>query len=201
MDAIGDVTKALATRGAGSLSKPASSSLRRALDDRMTVSESIEAATRIVEAYPNGGRGAGEGYLGALAAMLGSYPRSVALRCADRVNGIVRACKFLPTPADIVAWCEKATEPLRDRCEHEIRVSRQLSERAANERLETDDRPCRLTIDELKAKYGDWNLDARASERRRSFSVRNVDASELTVSPYLREALARQGAARDEAAE
>jgi hypothetical protein len=193
MDLIGDVTKALVTRGDGLPSRLESSSLQRVLDDRMTLSESIEATTRIIDAYPNGGRAAGEGYIGALAAMLASYPRCVALRCSDRVDGIVRVCKFLPTPADVVAWCEKATEPLRDNREREMRVTRQLADRADHERRETEDRPHRLTVDELKAKYGDWRLDD--GRRRTQDSVRNIEASELAVTPYLEAILRRREAA------
>lgn len=162
----------------------------------MTVSEAIEAATRIVDAYPNGGRSAGEGYLGALAAMLGSYPRSVALACSDRVRGVVRACKFLPTPADIVAWCEKETEPLRSRRERELRVSRQLADRADYERMQIEDRPRRLTVAELKAKYGDWRAADTTANRHSASQVRQIDASELTVSPYLEAALRQQEAAQ-----
>jgi hypothetical protein len=93
--------------------------------------EGIEAAGRIVDAYPNGGRDAGKGYLGALAATLVSYPRQTATACADRVHGITRTCKFLPTVADVVAWCERKTEPLWEMAERERRIAEQLAERDA----------------------------------------------------------------------
>lgn len=114
--------KHLSIVASGSLDKRASSSVRRVLDERMTLSEAIEAATTIIGRYPNGGRDAGDSYIGGLAAMLGSYPRQVALRCADPVNGIVRACKFLPTPADIVSWCDRKAEPLFAQVDRESRI-------------------------------------------------------------------------------
>ena len=115
------------------------------------MTEGIEAATRIVDAYPNGGRDAGKGYLGAIAETLASYPRQTATACAHRVNGITRDCKFLPTVSDIVAWCERKTEPLWRTAEREQRIADQLAARTADEVV----RDRRLTYDELKAKYGD----------------------------------------------
>ena len=101
----------------------------------MILSEAIEAATAIIERYPNGGANAGDSYIGALAAMLASYPRQVAMRCADPVRGIVRTCKFLPTVADVVAFCEREVTPLYDEAKRERLIAAQLAER---ERSETD---------------------------------------------------------------
>lgn len=124
----------------------------------MLLSEAIEAVGKIVRSY-NGGKNADAGYIGALAHMLASFPRSVAMRCVDPVKGIVRTCKFLPQPADVVAWCERDGEPLHRDRDRELRVQHQLKERAESEAPRTD----RLTYDELKAKYGDgeggWGID------------------------------------------
>ena len=162
MDTIGNAARALATSGEGSPTKRASSNLQRALDDRMILSEAIQAATSIIDRYPNGGRDAGKGYIGALAATLASYPRAVATKCAD-LKGITADSKFLPTVADIIAWCEAKTEPLRLHREREMRVQRQLTERGEFLQEQTADRSERLTYDELKAKYGDgqggWGID------------------------------------------
>ena len=123
----------------------------------MMLSEAIDAATQIVGRYPNGGANAGDSYIGALAAMLGSYPRQVALSCADKVHGVVRDCKFLPTPADIVAWCERAAAPLYKQAESEIQAEKQLAERYEFEEQEITGRAMRKSIAELKIKFGDWN--------------------------------------------
>jgi hypothetical protein len=165
MDAIGSAAKALATSAAGSPMKRGNSSLQRVLDARMMLSEAIEAATRIVERYPNGGANAGKGYIGALAETLAGYPRQVAVACVG-VKGISAECKFLPTVADVIAWCERAVEPLRRDRDRELRVERQLVERQEFEAP----RRARLTYGELKSKYGDghggWGVDATAELRR-----------------------------------
>jgi hypothetical protein len=105
-------------------------SLRRALNDRVTFSEALQAAGRIVKAYPNGGKDAGEGYIGALAATLAAYPRVTATQCASPVFGVVRVASFLPTVAEIVKWCEKAVEPLYRQADREDRVTAQIDARA-----------------------------------------------------------------------
>ena len=123
----------------------------------MTLSEGIDAANAIIGRYPNGGAAAGASYIGAIAAMLGSYPRQVAMRCADKINGVVRECKFLPTVADIVGWCERDVAPLYRHSEREARVTAQLTDRSTG----IADRAHRLSLYELKEKYGDWNDDWR----------------------------------------
>ena len=127
----------------------------------MSLSEAIDAATKIIGCYPNGGAGAGDSYIGALAATLGSYPKQVAMRCADPVRGVTLECKFLPTVADIVQWCEKHTEPLRHQHERNRRVEQQFKDRT-NFESEQGQRDRRLTIPELKEKYGDWRDNWRS---------------------------------------
>lgn len=155
MQTLERASKALLNLATSSLTKPATSNVQRALNDRMTLSEAIEAATVIIGCYPNGGANAGKSYIGAIAATLASYPRSVARRCADRVSGVARGCKFLPTVADVVAWCERETAPLRNEVDREFRIARQLEEREHFERVQHEERLRRLNYDELKAKYGD----------------------------------------------
>lgn len=190
MDSIG---KHLATSGGVLPRERAYSNLRQVLAERMTLSEAIEAATTIIEAYPNGGRNAGESYIGALAAMLGDYPRQVAMRCADRVHGVVRVCDFLPTPANIVSWCEKELEPLWQRIHREERLSEQFEEQAKHDAI-AEDRKRRLSYDELKAKYGDgdggWGIGA--TQRKVYPPVRQITKEEMQPTPYLLEVLERQ---------
>lgn len=166
METIGGQGKALATSHAASPQMRASSKIQRALDERMSLSEAIEAAGAIVDCYPNGGASASRGYIGALAAVLATYPKQVAKRCSDRVQGVSRECKFLPTIADIVAWCERETEPLRRQVDYEKRIATQLSEREEFLKLETQVRPARLTMEELKEKYGDWKDNWRSPGTR-----------------------------------
>lgn len=139
----------------------------------MMLSEAIDAATAIIGGYPNGGANAGDSYIGALASTLMAYPRQVAMKCADYprkpgkpLQGVSAVEKFLPTPAVIIAWCEKETEPLRQVVDRERRIARQLEERAEFEAPRED----RLSYAELKAKYGDgdggWGIDQHKEKQK-----------------------------------
>lgn len=112
----------------------------------MLLSEAIDAVRKLIRAYPNGGANAGDGYIGTLAAVLGEYPRQVAMRCADPIRGVSRETKFLPTVADLVAWCERETAPLRQQVSREDRVEQQL--------LARDDNP--EHSESLRAKAKAW---------------------------------------------
>ncbi len=153
----GNPEKASGHSAAGLPRKRENRSVQRALSDRMTLSESIEGAARIVDAYPSGGRDAGKGYLGALAATLATYPRCVSEACCDPRRGIVQDSKFMPAIAEVVQWCEKKVKPLYDQERSASRVAQQLAAR------DEVDRSGRLTYAELLAKYGDgqggWGID------------------------------------------
>ena len=142
--------------------KSASGNLRKALADRLMLSEAMDAVTKLVAAFPNGGAQAGRSYLGALASILVTYPKIVALECADPLRGIARETKFLPTVADIVGWCEHKTQDMRgpiEREDRDARFARERAERAAAEARRDAERPHRPTIDELRAKYGpNWGI-------------------------------------------
>ena len=162
MSSSDDQGNRLAVWGADLPMKRGAGSMQRALLDRMTVSESVEAATRIVDCYPNGGKGAGKSYLGALAATLANYPRSVSLICADPLRGVVTTSEFLPSVAELVKWLERATIPLWNKAKSETRTAEQVAGREVPPRRH-------LTVEELKEKYGDWHdgwqpLGAKAQE-------------------------------------
>lgn len=127
---MSDDTKPLSSAVGGLPIKQEFLSVQKVIDERMTLTEAIEAATAIVGCYPNGGRDAGDSYIGALAGILGKYPRSVALKCADPFYGVTLECKFLPTVADVVNWCEHRAAPLYRDYEREKRIAQQLAERA-----------------------------------------------------------------------
>lgn len=161
--------KPLATAPDNLPRKPATGSAQRVLTDRMSLSEAVEAAGAIIDRFPNGGRGAGDAYIGALASTLASYPRVVALRCADypnkpgkRLVGICATAKFLPTPADLIAWCDDAAAPLHSAARRESNVAAQLAAR-------DQDRADRPTYEELRAKYGAAWVDA--PERKPSWEL------------------------------
>jgi hypothetical protein len=149
--------KPLATALANLLKMPATQNVKQELQDRMTLSEAIDAAGAIIDRFPNGGRAAGDGYIGALASTLMAYPRGVARRCADfpvkpgqPLRGVCAAAEFMPVPANLIAWCEREAEPLWRKAEWERNGAEAMALREAT---------CcgpRLSYDELKAKYGDW---------------------------------------------
>lgn len=87
-------------------SKSGNASVRRASDDRMTLSEAIEAVGLMIDCYPQGRAQLTDSYIGNIAALLCEYPRGVAMECIDPRRGVMRETKFLPTVADIVQWCE-----------------------------------------------------------------------------------------------
>src|SRR5581483_1653331 len=127
----------------------ANSNVKQALYDRLLLSEAIEAVGRMIRGYANSGQ-AGKAYIGAIAELLMHYPSSVALKCADPFAGVSRETRFLPTPADVIGFCERAAAPLHEEAAREDRVAEQLAER---ERWLNDERDpvllakCRAWLD------------------------------------------------------
>jgi len=117
------------------MSGPAAS-LQREFTARLTMQEAIEAVGKMLNAYPNARDGVRDGYMGTIAALLCQYPRSVALRCANPINGVCRETKFLPTVAEVVAWCEPTTGHMRRTVEFEQQSQKQFRER---EEIEAED--------------------------------------------------------------
>jgi len=105
------------------------SKIRRALSDRLTPSEAIEAAGRMIAGYAHAPP---KTYLGYMAALLTTYPRQVALACVEP-HGVVSDMKssYMPTPVDVIRWCENRTRPMAEEAERERRVEAQLRARDA----------------------------------------------------------------------
>jgi len=192
--------------GSSLLKRPKSSNVRQALAERMVISEALAAALHMIRGYSNGGAHAGRGYLGAIAEVLMQYPRAIALRAADVNRGVPRECQFMPTPADVIAWCERHTEAMRQPVESEDRdaaFQRDRERMAADEEALAKARQTRPTYDELKAKYGpNWGINdeqlvasgARQRElidRANKFFLNRDDPSDgpIPVSASLRKVL------------
>jgi hypothetical protein len=127
-----DDTKKLSSNKASGLltsGGAAKQSLAAAYSQRLRMAEAIEAVTKMLNAYPNARDGIRDGYMGVIAALLCKYPRQVALRCADPINGVTRQSKFLPTVADCVQWLEREQLPFERAHEREGRVAQQLADR------------------------------------------------------------------------
>lgn len=120
--------KALVNARMGLQTKSAKSSLQRALDDRLTFSETTALAGDLIGQFPNL-REVSDGFIGSIASVLLQYPRQVCLKCADPRHGLARHVKFLSI-AELVNWLEKQTEPLRVDVSREHRVVDQLKARA-----------------------------------------------------------------------
>lgn len=155
-----DAMKRLSIKPEGYMTEPPKSKLQRLLDERISMTEAISLAAQIVASYPGGDK-ATEAYLGAIAATLQKYPASIARQCASLDRGMVCEARGYPLPqiADVVAWCEAKTEPLRVQIDTEKRRAQQFADRDDYLARESFQRPRRLTIEQLKEKYGDWHND------------------------------------------
>lgn len=102
----------------------------------MTLSEAIEAVGEMLSGYANREK-LPHSYVGTIAALLCSFPRSVAVQCADPLRGLVRTCKFIPTVADVVAWCEPRIQSMQRVVDYDERTTAQLCERAVFEKDQT----------------------------------------------------------------
>lgn len=119
--------------------------MQRVLADRLSVSEAIEAVGRMLRGFNQPKE---KSYIGAMAEYLTRYPRVVALECADPFGGVVAGTKYLPTPADVIGFCERKLRPLQEDADRERRVAEQLVAREEFER--------QRVADQLKAKGRAW---------------------------------------------
>jgi hypothetical protein len=126
------------------------------------MSDAVDVIGRLVDAFPNGRAQAGRSYIGALASLLVTYPKTIALQCADPIRGVARDTRFLPTVADLVAFCERELAALRDIVEREDRaqeLAKRQREAADAEKRLADARAVRPSYNELKAKHGpNWGI-------------------------------------------
>jgi hypothetical protein len=152
-------------------------SVRAALNDHLTGAEAIKVVGQMMRGYPNRA-GAGDSYIGALAEILQHYPRCVASLAGDLVKGVPAETRFLPTPADVIAWCEREVVPLRkivQRDDDQQALAKRTAAAAEADRKAADARAVRPTYDELRAKYGPtWGIaaaaDDAASQNRRAIA-------------------------------
>ena len=111
--------------GRGSL--PAASeksNIQRALDDRMSFSEVTEIAAALLDQFPNS-KNSADGFIGSIAQIFTQYPRQIILKCSDPLHGVAAEHEFLSI-ASLIAWLEKATEPMRANVAREQRIKEQF---------------------------------------------------------------------------
>jgi hypothetical protein len=139
------------------LPKPSGNTkLQKLLDQRISMTEAMSLVSKIVGCYPYTDNKTSDSYIGALVEVLISYPAIVARKAADTRQGIARWSKFLPNVGELTDYCESITEPLRKQIESEDRRQQQLTDRQNYLQRETEIRAKRLSLEELKEKYGDW---------------------------------------------
>lgn len=101
-----------------------------------------------------------EVYTASVVSVLSAYSLDVARRVCDPRNGLpVRSAYGLPSIAEIKAACEQEIAPLMREQERQAQIRKQLAER------DEPDRSRRLSVDELKVKYGDWTKGEENSRR------------------------------------
>lgn len=104
-----------------------------------------------------------ETYATAVAAVLSTYPPDIVKRVTDPRTGVPGKSKFLPTVSEVREECERLAIEQAARIRREEQAARQLAERKADEERRAS-QP-RLTLEELKAKYGpNWGLKAKEED-------------------------------------
>ena len=159
-------------------------SVRVALTDRLSLSEAIDIMGQMLRGYPNG-RQVPDSYIGALAEVLAHYPRCVTSQAGDLVHGVPRETRFLPTPADVIAWCEREVAHMRQivqRDDEYRAMIRQQQERAEQAERIAKARTARPTYSNLKAKYGPvWGIgvptDEAVTHTKSQIAVRQAEAN------------------------
>lgn len=103
--------------------------LERELSDIPSRNELVNAAERIISAYPNARPADPQGYVDAMVAYLAQFPRSVLEQVCDPGNGVVTRCIFPPTIAEVEEFARPIMSRLGGRLERERRVVEQLEAR------------------------------------------------------------------------
>jgi hypothetical protein len=137
-------------------------SLRTLHSDRLTYPDAVELVGKVIALFPNGSPPNAKGYIGGLAQILVAYPKAVAIECANPLKGVARELRFLPTPADLIAWLERESAWLRNSIQatdHIEQLAAAQRQRAEEERAADEQRKRRPALDELRAKYGpNWGI-------------------------------------------
>lgn len=152
------------------------------LDSRVTLSDALAIAGKIIASYP--GRKVEDSYIGAIADALMSYPAAVVHR-AHKVPGGIPACvDHMPNVTDVIAWCESETAPLRRQVAYEQRIKQQLAEREIKPQTE---RGMEITREWLERhERGRQSRRTFTSEQKEAFMVRAAEIGEEMKTMKLR---------------
>jgi hypothetical protein len=132
----------------------------------------------MIRGYPNARPP--DSYHGAMAETFMSYPRHVALACADPFGGVVlQSPEFPPSQSKAIQWCEKRCRPLREEAARDDRIAEQLE---AREAWQNEPRPPAM-IEKTKAWLDRTDPDAQKlvapkrheAERRRQAALKTIE--------------------------
>jgi hypothetical protein len=122
---------------------------------RITLTDGIKLAIELLGCYPNAGKQP-DSYLGAVAKVLMRYPSEI----STQIRQLAEECKFLPTVADVVEWCEKKNPTPRPDYRQAIQQGRMADAELAAARLS------RPTFAELQEKHGPgWGIRASKQDQ------------------------------------
>lgn len=127
-----------------------------------------ERARLLFGQYRKGDANDPETYTASIAAILSDYPEETIRYVTDPRTGLAanpmpdpetgRVWTGMPNPGEVKRACENHDRPRRNAIAREAQERKRIAEMAEMERI-AQDRPNRLTYDELKAKYGpNWGL-------------------------------------------
>lgn len=172
-----------------SLASYAPKNLRVQLATRMIFSDAVSVVSVMLSGYANK-NDVSRPYITTLAETLARFPRFIAERAGDPQNGVPGTTKFLPTPADIVKWCEREVEwaaSVVARDDREIKFRKEMAEAEAAALRLAEKRKLRPTFAELREKHGEtWGIQV-AREEAREVAAAHARLREANERALLRE--------------
>lgn len=137
----------------------------KALSDNFAKLEEVKKrAAYMLGCYRRGDANDPEVYATAIIGTLMCFPIEVVREVTDPVFGMPARFKWLPTIAEVREESEAIFSKRMAAVAQANRIDRQLAERAQFEREQTVERAERLTYEQLKEKYGDWNINSVKSK-------------------------------------
>ena len=132
----------------------------------------------MLDCFRTGGANSPETFVTAIAATLARYPDQVIYDVTDPTSGLPAKLDWMPTIKEVHDACERAYDPIRRQVEQERQTAAQMAERIA---LEDARAQPRLTLDELKTRYGEnWGMKSLDGPAQKS-NFRAPSKEDLTA--------------------
>jgi hypothetical protein len=120
-------------------------------------------------------------YVGAVCAILASYPEAVARRVTDPRTGLPGTSHYLPTVADVRAACEREMEPVR--AEHRRKLQRQRNQAIFGGKINVSAERRKALADELRQRLAQHGNAMAAEWTQRPPMVSESLAASLARQP------------------